>query len=440
MRRIDTLRRAPVAHESRDQWPGLSLQEYMNFLGRRYLIGGSYGQDPTADFVSYVRQVGERNGVVAAAVTARALLISQTRFIWRRTNVSTNAGSTFGDRSLSVLERPGSMTRPELLFLAEEDASYAGNFYAYRKANVLHRLRPDWITVVLGSDEGPVDDWVPPDATIIGYIYKDPTKRSGRMDSFAPAEIVHWKPEPHPLEWWRGQSWVTSVLREIRNDGQATEHTSKFFEHAGTPNLIFTMDPSLDQEQVSQFAELANQQTAGTENAYKNLYLGGGASVQVVGSKEAAIGTRDIQGGYETRIASRSRVPAVVLGIREGMQGSALNAGNYSQTRRLWSDGWYSPTTQNLAAAFEAVVPPPSDAELWPDPSDVMFLQEDMKDAASIAQTNSQAVRALVEAGYDPDAAVEAVTTGDYTKLRGNHTGVFSVQLQPPDSGQSEPA
>lgn len=428
MRRID-MRRAS-APESRSM---RSLQEYFSFLGQLYAIGGSYGTTPEASFVGYVRDVAERNGVVAGAVTARALLMSQIEFVWRNNRLSSTPGRQWMNAQLAILERPGPMTRPEMLFLAETDVSFAGNWYAVRDGNTLRRLRPDGVKVVLGSDAGPVDGWVPSDAQIIGYSYGDPTKVNGSSEFFLPDEIVHWKPEPHPLEWWRGQSWVTAVTREIRNDGQATDHTSKFFEHGATPNLIFTMDASLTAEQVTEIGEALNARHAGVGNAYRNMFLGGGADVKVVGSENAALGLRDIQGGYETRIAVRSRVPAAVLGIREGLQGSALNAGNYSQTRRLWADGWFTPTARTLCAALERGLfarTRPADSDLSYDPAVVLFLQEDQKDAAEIAQTNAQAIRSLVEAGYEPASVVDAVTTGDLTKLV--HTGVFSVQLQPP--------
>ena len=155
----------------------------------------------------------------------------------------------------------------------------------------------------------------------------------------------------------------------------------------------------------------------------------------MVGTALNDIGMKDIQGGVETRIAMRSRVPAVVLGAREGLSGSSLNTGNYSAARRLLADGWFSPTAANLCAALEPLVPVPSGSELWYDPSEVLFLQEDQKDAADIMQTNAVAMRQLVEAGYDPSTVIEAITTGDMSKL--THTGNVSVQLQPPGSGTS---
>jgi hypothetical protein len=99
----------------------------------------------------------------------------------------------------------------------------------------------------------------------------------------------------------------------------------------------------------------------------------------------------------------------------------------------MLADGWFSPTVDNLCAALEAIVPPPPDgSELGFDPSRVLFLQEDQKDAADITQTNAVAMRQLVEAGFEPTSVVDAVTTGDMSKL--SHTGNVSVQLQPPGS------
>lgn len=437
------------ADETRSVFPAASFQSYADwvvFQGQQYPLGtmsGSRPDMPDPHFVGYVRGVHQRNGIVSAAVVARALLLSQLRFVWRNTRASSTPGRTFGASNLAPLERPGSSTRPDLLFRLELDASYAGNAYGVRRANTITRLRPDWVTVVLGSDQEPSWDGdvmvAPSDAREIGIVYKpEGAGRKGRPEAFLPGEYFHWMPEPDPVDFWRGSSWVTSVLREVTTDGQASEHQSKFFEHAATPNLVFVMDPTKTSEQVAEFAKIVNEKHSGTGNAYRNMFLGGGSDVKVVGAENAALGLKDVQGGFESRIASRSRVPAVVLGIREGMAGSALNSGNYAQTRRLWADGWFSPTAQNLCAALESVMKPPGDAELWYDPAEVLFLQEDQKDAADIAQTNAQALRALVEAGYDPDTAVDAVTTGDLSKLR--HTGVFSVQLQPPTTGQSTPA
>lgn len=436
--------------EQRGAWPTATFQQYADYLkfqGQQYLLGtmqGSKPDMPDPHFVGYVRSIHQRNGVVAAAVTARALLLSQVRFIWRNTRASDTPGRTFGARNLAPLERPGETTRPELLYRLELDVSYAGNAYVARRENRIMRLRPDWVTIILGSDSDPEydgNDMLPPaDAREIGIVYQPKSgAKVGRPEVFLPGEYAHWMPEPDPIEFWRGSSWVTSVLREVSTDGQVTDHQSKFFENAATPNLVFLMDPSKNPEQVKQFAAALNERHAGPGNAFKNMFLGGGTDVKVVGSDLAALNLKDVSGGFESRIAARSRVPAVVLGTREGLAGSSLNSGNYAQTRRLWADGWFSPTVQGLCAALEAIVTPDADSELWYDPSEVLFLQEDQKDAAEILQMQMAALRQGIDGGWEPDALVEAITTNDPRKLIGRHTGLTSVQLTPPATGEPDP-
>jgi hypothetical protein len=59
----------------------------------------------------------------------------------------------------------------------------------------------------------------------------------------------------------------------------------------------------------------------------------------------------------------------------------------------------------------------------------IPFLQEDEKDRAAVQQMDASAINTLVTAGYDPPSVVDAVTSGDLTRLV--HSGLYSVQLQP---------
>jgi hypothetical protein len=61
-----------------------------------------------------------------------------------------------------------------------------------------------------------------------------------------------------------------------------------------------------------------------------------------------------------------------------------------------------------------------------------------MKDRAEIQSTNASAIGQLVKDGFTPESAVLAITTNDLTNLV--HTGLYSVQLQPPmPDGPPEP-
>lgn len=396
-------------------------------------LPGSPAESIGEQFEQRIARVRDGNGVVAAAVLARSLLVSQIRFVWR----DEISGRLFGNGDLDVLERPGSDSRPRLLARIEEDACYAGNAFVLRTDNGrLYRLRPDWVDLIIGSDGSPDDVMRGADAEVVGYRFWPGGDRRGTPQSFTLGEIMHFAPEAHPTRVAVGASWVTSILRDVIADGQASHHIEKFFENAATSNMVVKAPEGTTLDQFKKWRELFDEGHRGTAQAWKNIYVSAGTDVQVVGSALADLDLKQLTGAFESRIALRSRVPSSVLGTREGMQGSALNAGNYQQVRRLWADSWFSPYADMLCAAFEQIVPPPSSfVELTYQRDRVLFLQEDQKDAAEIAQTQSSAIRSLVEAGYDPASVVDAVTTGDFTKLR--HTGVFSVQLQPPSNGQA---
>ena len=136
-----------------------------------------------------------------------------------------------------------------------------------------------------------------------------------------------------------GMSWITPVLRDLQSDQAAVEHKYKFFENAATPNIAIKFDPSVTIETVRQFKELAEDEHRGAFNAWKTLYLGGGADVTPVGMSFREMDYAVIQGRAESRLAAAAGVPPSWVGFEEGLQGSSLNAGNFDSARRRFSDG-----------------------------------------------------------------------------------------------------
>jgi hypothetical protein len=403
---------------------------------------GSPVEASTANFSAAVQTIGSRSSTVASAVTQRGLLVSQ--IVPKFRSLRSDDQRLFGTQALTPLERPGAdLTRPSLLSRIEPDVAYHGNAYIRRlRDGRLRRLRPDWVTLLIGSNELPGEDArYAADAEVIGYIYKPGGERSsipGQMLTLA--EVAHWAPEPHPLCTFIGEAWVTAIWREIAADMQATDHVSKYFENAATANMIALAPPGVvSPEQFDAWVDAFDGAHRGAVNAWKTIYAQSGTDVKVIGSQLGDLKMAELQGGFETRVSARSRVPATVLMIREGLGGSALNAGNYQQTRRMWADSWFQPYAQGLCAVLERIIATPSDAELTFDPSKILLLQEDQKDAADIRQTDAITIRTLVDAGYSPDAAVAYVrSNGDLSTLLGSHSGMYSVQLQEP--GTSTPA
>lgn len=134
---------------------------------------------------------------------------------------------------------------------------------------------------------------------------------------------------------------------------------------------------------------------------------------------------------HNTRIAAAAGAHPVIVGLSEGLQGSSLNAGNFQAARRLFVDGRIRYLWSKAAPALQSVLPVPPGARLWYDDRDIAFLRDDAMDEARRRQVDAAAIRQLIDAGFDPDVAVEAITSGDLRRLRNSHSGLYSVQLQP---------
>ena len=210
---------------------------------------------------------------------------------------------------------------------------------------------------------------------------------------------------------------------------RATLHKGRFFDHAATPNLAVSLDKALTRDQYAEFVT-AMSEHEGVGNAYKTMWLGGGADVKVIGADLKQLDFKLTQGAGETRICAAGGVPPIIVGLSEGL--SAATYSNYGMARRKFGDHWARPQWRAAAAALESVMSPKPGTRLWYDDRDISFLQEDRKDDAEIMRLRAVTVRNLLDAGYKPESVVAAVEAGDLTKLE--HSGLYSVQLQRPGS------
>ena len=375
-----------------------------------------------------------------AAQLFRALVMSQARFTFRNLPYGNgNPRRPFGSSGLGILEKPWTnATTGELIARMEWSAGLAGNAYVIRQPKRLRVLRPDWVAILYGSHQEPEDAAYALDGEVIGYVYQNGGLwgGTGRPQTILPGDMAHWSPIPDPLHSGVGMSWITPAVREIQGDQLATTHKLRYFENGATPNLVVKGIPAATKEQFDQMVEMMEGSHAGVANAYRTLYLTAGADATVVGSDLKQVAFKEVQGAGETRITALSRVHPVLLGISEGLQGSSLNAGNFGAAKRTFADTWLYPSLQDLAASLAPIIDVPAGAELWTDTADIPLLREDGKDAADISATRAQALRQLTDAGFEWKSAVDAVTTGDFSRLK--HSGLYSVQLQPPGAGDDD--
>jgi hypothetical protein len=418
----------------------LSFEDYQQlftFDGLQYpMLQTTMGTVDEEQIAANANAAYKSNGIVFALVLARLQVFSQARFQWTRF-VDGHPGDLFGSTELGVLERPWrGGTTGDLLARMEVDVSLAGNAYIRRtRVDRLNRLRPDWVIIVMGSQEDADNPSEAADVEVAGYAYKPPNSPMVLLD---PHEVAHYAPIPDPDSNFLGQSWITPAMPDIQADDASTAHKAAFMRNAATPNLAIKFDPGVKIEQVREFKKLLEAEHRGAWNAYKTLYLGGGADPIVIGKDFKELDFAVTQGKGESRLASDAGVPPSWVGFSEGLQGSALNAGNFTAARRRFGDGTMRHLWANASASLEVIIRRPDPgASLWYSSAGIPFLNEDAKDAADIQNVEATTITGLVRDGFTPESAIAAVQASDWSLLV--HTGLLSVQMQPPGAeiGQS---
>lgn len=428
MRLIDRIR------TPRATWAPLEMADWVDFFkfqGLDYSVlnqtlAGVPQKEIPPVFYGFSEGAMKANGIVFACIIARLLLFQQARFRTRPKGSSSPSDLSPGPM---LLDQPWPLaSTADLLALMSMYADLAGNAYVWRDqktSNALRVARPDWMTIVLGNPrpDGNVGDI---DTEVAGYIYK-PTG-SGDSTPLLPEHVAHFKPLPDPIFHWRGMSWIQPILEETIADNAANVHKRMFFEHGATANTVVSFGAGITPDDFDQWVNKFEEGHEGVLNAYKRLYLAGGADAKVIGADMQQMDFKVVQSHGEARICLAARIPAILVGISEG-----LDTGNYavlSQQRRIFADMTARPWWQGACDKLAIVVDVPDGEELWYDESLIPFLQEDQVAAAEIMQAQAAAIASLVMQGFDASAAVDAVRTGDLTRLA--HTGLFSVQLHPP--------
>ena len=399
-----------------------------------------------ADFTGLVQGAYKANGIVFAACLARMMLLSQARFQWQQMR-SGQPGDLFGNQDLDLLEHPepGKVTA-DLLARASVDVDIAGNSFIAKRVLPgggarLKRMLPHWTDIIIGSPNPAMDVTRHDiDAEVIGYVYYPGGRFSGEEPEIMLREdVAHLAPVPDPLHRHRGMSWLTPIIGEIQSDQAALTHKLAFFRNGATVNLVVSTGIT-DPAKFAEFLDRMDEAHKGAARAYKTLYLQEGGDAKAIGANMEQMQFTEMSAKAETRIAMAAGVHPVILGTSEGLGGSSLNQGNFMAARRLVADMTLRPWWGTFAASMEVLIPPPTGARLFYDDRHIPFLAEDVKEAAEVQSLNAQAIKALGDAGYKPDAVVEAVMANDLRRLRGQHSGLFSVQLQPPQpDGPAKP-
>ena len=376
------------------------------------------------------------NVVVFACIAERRRVFSDIEFRWQRQTDK----KLFGTEALGILERPwpGGTTQ-DLLDRMMVHNDLGGNSYVHRATlprtgdTVLQPLRPDWVTLVLD----------PLRAEVVAYLYWEGGQHSGVDPQVIPAdEVAHFFTHPDPLHPWKGVSWLTPALHEIEADQQGVRYQQKFYTNAATPSLLVKTEKIIQNDEtrkqlLAQFERLYS----GVDNAFKTLILDDGADATPLGFNFEQSQFVQSQAQTENRIINASGVPPVLIGGVLGLGASTYS--NYAQSSKSFATKM-RPMWRSASGSLEQIVTlPPArrgdedqNVRLWYDDSNNAAMRADARDEAEILGLKTRAIRQLLDAGFDAATAVNAVNGNDLDLLE--HTGLFSVQLQPPGPNQGE--
>lgn len=291
-----------------NQWLQYFTHNGMTYGLPQMTLAGSSGEvEVPPTFEGLTTGAYQTNSVVFSCMMVRQMLFSEARFIFQRMDGGV-PGDLFGSKLLEPLESPEpNKTTRDLLGRAIQDVDLAGNFYGWyqrdprKRIRAIRRLRPDWTTIIAGTQvEGSENPLWEADAEIIGYQYHPGGIGRSKPQSFLVEDIVHWAPYPDPLARFRGMSWLVPLLREVAADGAATDHKLAFFQNGATSNMVVSLDPQITPEDFKEWVEVfEDEHGGGVLNAYKTIYFGGGANVEVVGSNFRQMDFKVTQGAGE---------------------------------------------------------------------------------------------------------------------------------------------
>ena len=399
----------------------------------QYPFGLSFSQSKTEEeeiiptFQGYATGAYYGSSPVFACILARASLFSEARFQWRQFR-NGRPGPLFGTADLAPLEQPWpNGTTGDLIVRLEQDYSLSGNFYGRRSQGGIQRMRPDWVTIVLGSNMLVEDPAAALDAEILGYIYHPGGRTSGHEPvPLLVNEVCHFTgPTPDPTARFRGTSWLTSILSEIQSDNSATTAKQKYFDSGG-PNIAISVDIP-DPQEFNDWVASFKERSEGAANSYSRLFFNTGVpTTSVIGSTMTEMDFKAVQGAGETRIASVAGVPPIVVGFSEGLDAATYS--NYALAMRRFADLTARPMWRMMSACFQSVLTVPPGAELWYDDRDIPALKDDITQIAEKQTKTAAAAKLYFDAGYEPNSIIDALDSDDLTRL--NHTGVTSVQNQ----------
>lgn len=202
-------------------------------------------------------------------------------------------------------------TAPEFKHTMAAHLELAGNAYILLegvkkytdKPTAMFLLNPGSMRVILDKTTYPFK--------IIKYQY---TVES-RKFNYEPYEIIQLK-YPNPSNPYVGLGTVAAIAEWIDNDNSITEFLRQFFRNGAQIGVTFETD-MVAEDQLQELRDSFNEQHAGTQNAYKGMFLPKGVKKPSNDIKFSDIGMKDLSDNTRDKILAGTRVSKTILGTAE---------------------------------------------------------------------------------------------------------------------------
>jgi predicted ABC-type ATPase len=384
-----------------------------NYTGAEYAPGyAAAGNGREASPLGLVRQARTAlrdNGVVFAVQSVRQALFAEARFIFQ----SMADDHTFGDQSLSLLEHPWPGADSGELLARLCQAGSLGNGY-FRKAipagsgnPVLVELRQENVTILsqeLEDDLGRT--WKQP----VGYLEDMGPGREPQI--YTTDEVGHFSPTPDPFARWRGMSWLTPILSDVRTDQQLTRYKTFHLENGAMPGLVVKYSTKLTTKTVDTLRRRLKARYGGADNAGNVLVLDEGADMSVAGSTLEQLQADAVTKAGERRVCGAGGPGMLVI--------CGFEQGDYTSSIRQLADLWARPWWRMACASLEHLVPTSSnisDVRLWYNVGGIAALREGELARGQAFLVNVQGIASAVAAGYSRETSVAAAAANDVAVL-----------------------
>lgn len=345
---------------------------------------GGVPQQMPLSYETFAREGYSRNELVYACIEELATSAAEPRIAaYRRTPEGLERLDAHP--ILDLLERPNPFT-DRFTFWATviTHLAIAGNAYAEKVRSRAGRVvelwlwRPDWVRVVPD-----------PERFISHYV----VQVGGQSYRVEPRDMVHFKTR-HPLDQFYGMPPLMVAAGRVDLDNYMRQFVRAFFENAGVPMGLLTVNRVLTEEQRRELQGRFRQEFGGPSGWHRLMVMEGAeAKFEAMGMPlgQRGLVLPELDEITETRICMVFGVPPILVGSRLGLQRSTY--ANYREARASFWDETLVPLYKMLAARLNLSLVPDFAGvdEVQFDLSDVQALQEDRDAVHERARRNAQA-------------------------------------------------